>query len=216
MERIVIMSWHDSNIAGYEWVIDIELSQRTNNIFSLRALQIEAKKIIYKSPIIYPINNGNDLMNALIKLFQNDLISEMKINWNEIMIRLAIPFPSLCRELTELVIKFQNEKKEKSKDINNTDVFTDKSLNDWLGKAKWPRSTIRDPLGLGALVENSRRKKAVYQYLESYFSQTKSLPIGKHLINESISENGYESIPKNFKFIVTFPSKRPNKIHKIY
>ena len=41
MERIVIMSWHDSNMAGYEWVINVELSQRENNLFSLRAVQLE-------------------------------------------------------------------------------------------------------------------------------------------------------------------------------
>ena len=202
------MSWHDSNMAGYEWVIDIELSQRTNNIFSLRALQIESKKIIYKSPIIYPIKNGEELMNALIKLFQNDLISEMEINWNEIMISLAIPFPILCRELRELVIKFKKDKIEEENDSKNTELPPNNLLNDWLIKAKWPRSVIRDPLGLGALIENSRRKKAVYQYLESYFAQTKTLPIGKHLINEFTATNCYESIPAKFKFIVTFPSRR--------
>ena len=201
------MSWHDSNIAGYEWVINIELSQRENNLFSLRAVQLEGKKTTYKTPFIYPIKDAKQLMAAVTKLFQNDLISHMEINWEEILMSLAIPFPDIGKSLKKLVIALQKEDIEEVTENEVTDSFINGMLNAWLNKAKWPRSTLKDPLGIGPLVENTRRKTAVFQYLTCFYEQTNSLPLGKHLINESVPANGYPSIPAKFSFIVKFPSR---------
>jgi len=208
MERIVVMSWHDSNMAGYEWVINVELSQRENNLFSLRAVQLEGKKTTYKTPFIYPIKDAKELFTAVTKLFQNDLISHMEIDWEEILMSLAIPFPGLGEDLKRLVIALQKEGIEEAIENEGPESTINGLLNEWLNKAKWPRSTLRDPLGIGPLVENTRRRTAVFQYLTCYYEQTNSLPIGKHLINESVPANGYPSIPAKFKFIVKFPSKR--------
>jgi len=207
MERIVIMAWHDSNMAGYEWVINIELSQRENNLFSLRAVQLEGKKTTYKTPFIYPIKDAKQLMAAVTKLFQNDLISHMEINWEEILMSLAIPFPRLVEDLKGLVNDFKKDIAKEAIQIPEQEDIENTPLNEWLSKAKWQKSSIRDPFSLGAMVENSRRRLAVFQYLKNFYEQTGTFPIGRHLINESVPVNGYPSIPSKFNFIVKFPSR---------
>jgi hypothetical protein len=207
MERIVIMSWYDSNIAGHEWVINIELSQRENNLFSLRAVQLEGKKTTYKSPVIYPIKDAKQLMAAVTNLFQNDLISHMEINWEEILMSLAIPFPRLGQNLKRLVIDSKNDIAEDVIQTPEKEGIENTPLNEWLSKATWPKSSIRDPFGIGAMVENSRRRTAVFQYLKNFYEQTGTFPTGRHLINESVPANDYPSIPSKFNFIVKFPSR---------
>ena len=99
MKSISLMKWQDSNIAGYEWVINIVLTQRKNKLFSVRAIQVAEDPPVYKTPLIYPIKNGFDLMTSIKKVFQDDLISHISIDWVEILKNLNKSFPDMHNEL---------------------------------------------------------------------------------------------------------------------
>lgn len=100
MKKIPLMKWRDSNIAGYEWVITIVLTQRKNKLFSVRAIQVADEPPVYKTPLIYPIKNGLELMYSIKKVFQDDLISHISINWSEILENLNKNFPEIQKELS--------------------------------------------------------------------------------------------------------------------
>lgn len=99
MQKISLMKWRDSNIAGDDWVINIVLTQRKNKLFSVRAIQVAEEPPVYKTPLIYPIKNGYDLMTSIKKVFQDDLISHISINWKEILENLNESYPNLRNEL---------------------------------------------------------------------------------------------------------------------
>ncbi len=93
------MKWRDSNIAGYEWIVTVVLTQRKNKLFSVRAIQVAEEPSVYRTPLIYPIRNGFDLMISIKKIFQDDLISHISINWDEILGNLNESFPNMKKEL---------------------------------------------------------------------------------------------------------------------
>jgi hypothetical protein len=85
----------------------------------------------------------------------------------------------------------------------------DHHIKELLDSSEWPRSTLRDALGLGARAENSQRKKAVFQYAKRYLVKNKALPAGTHIINEIVPKLGgdFSGIPNEFNFAVIFPWK---------
>jgi hypothetical protein len=85
----------------------------------------------------------------------------------------------------------------------------DQHIKEWLDRSDWPRSTLRDALGLGARAENSQRKKAVFQYAKRYLDKNKAFPAGTHIIDEVVPTLGgdFSGIPSKFNFAVIFPEK---------
>jgi hypothetical protein len=85
----------------------------------------------------------------------------------------------------------------------------DQHIKEWLERSDWPRSALRDALGLGARAENSQRKKAVFQYAKRYFDKNKALPTGAHNIDEVVPKLGgdFSGLQNKFNFSVIFPEK---------
>jgi hypothetical protein len=206
MKKLVIQSFSDSNIAGYDWVINVVLTQRKNGYFSLRATQISDEPVIYKTPLIYPIKNGSQLRLAIDEVFQDDLISHLAINWEEIIKNLEKYYPDLSNQLYTDIHELKRKELEEEL-LEEEEKLKNKPLNDWINKSSWTKSTRRDPLGMGAGIENSRRRIAVFQYAQRYLETNNSLPIGRHSINESVHAETHLSIPTKFNFVVDFPEK---------
>jgi len=183
MKKISLMKWMDSNIAGYEWVINIVLTQRKNKLYSVRAIQVADEPPVYKTPLIYPIRNGTDLKTSIKKVFEDDLISHKEINWTEILDNLSKNFPDLYQELSNSLHTIQSLDNQRNLSTKELDL----KIAQWVDKAAWPKSTSRDPLGLSRNTENSRRRMVIEQFVKKYIISHNQLPKGEHMIDEIIT-----------------------------
>lgn len=211
MQKLILQSFSDSNMAGYDWVVNVVLTQRKNGYFSLRATQITDEPPIYKTPLIYPIKNGSQLKLAIEEVFQDDLISHIEIEWQEIINNLEKLFPKLANQLRGDYHAQMEETFTEGIEMLKAEILEDeerkknKHLYDWLDKSSWPKSTLHDPMGIGARIENKSRRTAVFQYVKNYFDNNNSFPIGKHSINETVKGGSYVNLPTKFNFVVNFP-----------
>ncbi len=85
MKKLILQTLSGSNMAGYNWVTNVVMTERKNGYFSLRAIQVSDEPQIYKTPRIYPIKNATELWLAIEAVFQDDLMSDIAINWEEII-----------------------------------------------------------------------------------------------------------------------------------
>jgi len=205
------------SLRPYGWIIELVLSQSKNGLFSLRGSQIVSVPPIYKTPLIYPIRNGEQLKYAIEETFRDDLFSDKEINWDLILISLNNYFPELQNELLE-AIKNNKNKEEGVLKLEEALEIKNKPLNEWLNRSRWPQNPQGRPYGMSAehLHENSRRREAVFQYANRCLDVNKCLPIGEHLINESLPEiasDRFIKTPTEFIFLVTFPLRSAYKDH---
>jgi Txe/YoeB family toxin of Txe-Axe toxin-antitoxin module len=94
--------------------------------------------------------------------------------------------------------------------VEEPETLEDQLIKEWIkrvDKSNWPRSRLRDGLGLGARAEGSQRKKAVFQFVKKYLNQNKVLPTGTHIIDEVVPtlSGDFSGIPSKFNLAVNFP-----------
>lgn len=85
MKKLILQTFSSSNMAGYNYVTNVVMTERRNGYFSLRAIQVSDEPRIYKTPRIYPIKNASELWLAIEAVFKHDLMSDIAINWETII-----------------------------------------------------------------------------------------------------------------------------------
>lgn len=143
----------------------------------------------------------NDCDPDDIRLFVRDASSDFYSQFGEL----------ICLKVDEWIaekgfLKNNENTEEFDKEIESLE---DQNIQKWIDKSEWPKSTLRDAQGLGALAENSQRKKAVIQYIKKFIDKNKTYPTGTHIIDEVIPVLGgdFSGIPNKFNFTVIFPEK---------
>jgi len=191
MNKISLLSWSDSNMAGYEWTWFVTLTIKKNKSFSVGAFQTSADSPTYRLPSIYPLKTGRQVRDAIEKIFGDDNLSEHTIDWDEIISTICIHVPHLASEIQASFEDDEIKEAEEEKRLEEKELL-DKPINDWISQTNWPRSKLRDAYGMGAGRENSLRKAYIFTYTKAYLAEHGHLPTGLHRISET--------------FEVTFPS----------
>jgi hypothetical protein len=199
MKKISLLSWSDSNMAGYEWTWFITLTIRKNKSFSVGAFQTSAESPTYKLPSIYPLKSGRQVRDAIEKIFCDDNLSEQTINWDEIISTIFKHVPQLASEIQVSFAEDAINESLEEKLIEEKELI-DKPINDWISQSSWPRSTLRDAYGMGAGRENSLRKSIIFTHIKTYLAEHGHLPTGHHKITDS--------------FEVTYPETNYKKTHE--
>lgn len=184
MEKLVLMSWSDSNMAGDNWTWFITLNLRKNGTYSVGAMQTSSQGPTYRLPRIYPLRRGREVRTAIEQLFLDDPLAGEEIDWHKIIAILSKHVPELGRE----VEKTFNEDESNEEEIDYQ--FEEKgdhknSISDWVGKAKWPLSPLSHHIGNP--MDNARRRKLVFEFVYDYFTKNGLLPMGSHTLHHDFS-----------------------------
>lgn len=68
------------------------------------------------------------------------------------------------------------------------------SINQWIRRSNLPKSGAREAGGTARAVHNSRRHRAIFQYVETYFEEYGCFPTGNHHI-DVVLEDLFQSVP---------------------
>lgn len=178
MNKISLMSWSDSNIAGYSWTWFITLTIRKDKSYSIGAFQTSPDEPTYKLPSIYPLRKGRQVRDAIEEIFSDDSLFDQTIDWEEIISNISLHVPQLAAEIREVFSEEVKEEVEKEE--------REKPINDWINLSEWPKSQLRGPLGLAGQMENSKRKAKIFTFVQKFFLSEGSFPIGVHKIDETL------------------------------
>jgi hypothetical protein len=175
MKKISVMSWADSNIAGYSWTWFVTLTVRKDKTYSIGAFQTSSEPPTYKLPSIYPLRRGRQVRDAIEEIFSDDSLCDQSIDWDEIISNIALHIPKLAFEIQEAFVA--DLKTEEAKEI------IEKPINELINLSEWPRSQLR---GLAGPMENSRRRSKIFAFVLKFFSDNRRFPIGEYKIDETL------------------------------
>lgn len=124
------------------------------------------------------------MREAIEEIFEDDSLSCEEINWDEIQQVLAMHTPSLAQEIGQTFVEDNIIEKEQERQEEERKRL-EKSINEWVNKANWPRSTFSH--SITNAMDNARIRKIVFTYVQSYFAIHGLLPMGRHALTESFS-----------------------------
>jgi len=186
MNKISLLSWSDSNMAGDEWTWFVTLTIRKNKSFSVGAFQASAGYPTYRLPSIYPLKSGRQVRDAIEKIFsEDDDLNEHTIAWDEIISTISNHVPQLASDIQASFEEDATIEAEEDKRLEEKELL-DKPINDWISQTSWPRSKLRDPMGMGAGRENSMRKAVIFTHIKTYLAEHGHFPTGHHKLTESL------------------------------
>ena len=186
MNKIALLSWSDSNMAGDEWTWFVTLTIRKNKSFSVGAFQTSAGYPTYRLPSVYPLKSGRQVRDAIEKIFsEDDDLSEHKIDWDEVISTISKHVPKLASEIQISFVEDATKETEEEKRLEEKEKL-DKPINDWISQTNWPRSKLRDAYGMGAGRENSMRKALIFTHIKTYLAEHGHFPTGHHKLTESL------------------------------
>ena len=184
MERLVLKSWSDSNMAGDDWTWFITLTIRKDGTFSVGATQTSVDAPTYRLPSIYPLRNGRQVRAAFEQIFSHDaFLGNDAIDWEEIDHVISQHAPKLASEIKETFaedIRFQEQQAQQSL----AKSLKDQPINDWVKKATWERSKFSH--FIAHQMDNHRRRERIFTYAQNFCSKHGHFPTGIHVLGEDL------------------------------
>jgi hypothetical protein len=181
MEKLVLMSWSDSNMAGDDWTWFITLNLRKNGSYSVGAMQTSTQGPTYRLPRIYPLRTGSQVRVAIEQLFLDDPLAGEEIDWQKIITVLSKHVPELGREIEKTFNEDESNEEEIDLQFEENEEEHHTPISDWVGKAKWPLSPLSHHIGNP--MDNARRRKLVFEFVHDYFTKNGRLPTGIHRLH---------------------------------
>jgi len=184
MEKLVLKSWSDSNMAGDGWTWFITLTIRKDGSYSVGATQTAVDEPTYRLPSIYPLRKGRQVREALEQIFSHDaLCGNQEIDWDAIHSVLSQYAPKLASEIKDtfaedIRLEEEQERITEEKDLN------EKQLNDWVDQATWERSKFSH--FIAHQKDSYKRSRAVFSYAQNYYTEQGRFPRGEHVLYEGL------------------------------
>jgi hypothetical protein len=101
MNKICLLEWSDSNMAGDNWSWKITLTFRKDKRYSVGAKQFIKGPYANTIPSIYPLRNGKEIKEAIDTIFQDVNLSDSYFEWHEIISAISYESPKLALEVME-------------------------------------------------------------------------------------------------------------------
>lgn len=105
MQRINVMTWDDSNMAGYDWRWQIFVTKRKDGTFSVGGRQICEGEPAYRLSGIYRLKGGAQLKEGLESLFGDDMLGSKQVDWAQVVSNLRQLDPAVAVELKRAVVE---------------------------------------------------------------------------------------------------------------
>ena len=185
MEKLVLQSWSDSNMAGDGWTWFITLTIRKDGAYSVGATQTAVDEPTYRLPSIYPLRRGRQVREAIEQIFTHDALSgNDEIDWDAIHAVLSQHAPKLALEIKatfaeDIRLEEEQERISVDKDLN------EKPITDWVNLATWERSKFSHFIAPPR--DNYQRSRAVFSYAQNYYTEQGRFPRGEHVLYEGLT-----------------------------
>ena len=101
MNKICLLEWSDSNMAGDDWSWQITLTFRKDKTYSVGAKQFVKKSPANRVPSIFLLKNGKEIKEAIETIFQDVNLSDSYFEWHEIISAISHESPKLALEVME-------------------------------------------------------------------------------------------------------------------
>jgi hypothetical protein len=185
MEKLVLKSWSDSNMAGDGWTWFITLTIRKDGSYSVGATHIAADEPTYRLPSIYPLRKGRQVREAIEQIFTNDALSgNYEIDWDAIHSVLSQHTPKLASEIKASFTEDIRLEEEQVR-ISAEKDLKEKPLNDWVNQATWERSKFSH--FIAHQKDSYKRSRAVFSYAQNYYTEQGRFPTGQHVLYEGLT-----------------------------
>lgn len=196
MTEIVLQEWSNSNMAGDEWRWEVYAVSK-GNIWSTRARQVdEITGKVYRVAGSYRLKSARGIKAGIERVFENDQIyaEDVEIDWEDIIAAFAKVDLAMAAALkVELERAAQREEALLNPEETPESRYRD-SIDEWIKRTDWPPSYATGAGGMTRAVQNHRRKRAIFQYVDAYFKKHGYFPTGGHDI-DIVLEDVSDSIP---------------------
>lgn len=175
MTEIVLQQWSNSNMAGDEWRWEVYAMSK-GNLWSIRARQVdEITGKVYRVAGTYRLKSARGIRTAIERIFCNDSIAyeEVEIDWGAIAFSLRLKNPAMADALEIELDSVKRREQMLSNPKETAESRRSALINDWIRRADWCRSRE-------SLVHKHRRKRALFQYIDTYFKEQGCFPEGQH------------------------------------
>jgi hypothetical protein len=116
MRKVVVMSWDNSNMAGFEWTCEVFVTQRKDGTFSVGA-RMSSNDGGARLRGRYRLKTGSQVKSAIDDLFNDDLLIENTPDWDEIASHIATLDRRLATQLRAAVD--HDDAEDESEDASN-------------------------------------------------------------------------------------------------
>lgn len=198
MTEIVLQDWSNSNMPGDEWRWEVYAVSK-GGLWSIRARQIdEVTDKVYRVAGSYRLKSARGIKAGIERVFEHDQIyaEDVEIDWEDIVAAFAKVNLAMATALkVELERAAQREEALLNPKETPESRYKD-SIDQWISRTSWPPSNLTGAGGIGRAVQNHRRKRAIFQYVDIYFKQHGCFPTGAHNI-DVVLEDVSHSVPSS-------------------
>jgi hypothetical protein len=198
MTEIVLQEWSNSNMAGDEWRWEVNAVSKGEH-WSIRARQVdEITGKVYRVAGTYRLKSARGIKAGIERVFENDRIysEDVDIDWEDIVAAFAKVDSAMAAALkVELERAAQREEELLNPKETAESRYRD-SIDQWIDRTNWPPSNATGAGGIGRAVQNHRRKRAIFQYVDAYFKEHGCFPTGEHDI-DVVLEDLSQSVPSS-------------------
>ena len=181
MEKLSLMSWSDSNMAGDYWTWFITLTVRKNGTYSIGAMQTAVDGPTYRLPSIYPLRKGRQVRGAIEQLFLDDPFVGEEIDWQGIIKFLTKHVPELAYEIAQSFIENSIAEDASERKCEAQEKLK-APIKNWVDQARWPLSPMSHHIG--NQMDNAKRRKWVFDYVGDYCAKYGRFPTGSHTLHQ--------------------------------
>ena len=157
MRKVVVMSWDNSNMAGFEWTCEVFVTQRKDGTFSVGA-RMSSNDGGARLRGRYRLKTGSQVKSAIDDLFNDDLLIESAPDWDEIASHVATLDRRLAAQLRAAVDHDDGE--DESDDASDFSLTGSQMTKREIQRDKHGRRIIWSSADGRLYVTSGRRTKA--------------------------------------------------------
>ena len=196
MTKIVLQEWSNLNMSGDQWRWEVYAVLKSD-LWSIRARQVDdITGKVYRVAGTYRLKSARGIKAGIERVFENDQIysEDIEIDWDDIVTALA-QVDSVMAAALKVELERAALKEEALLNPKETPESRYKdSIDQWISQTNWPQSYAPGAGGLVRAVQNYRRQRAIFQYIDAYFKEHGCFPTGGHNIDVEL-EDASQSVP---------------------
>lgn len=183
MIEIILQTWSDSNMAGYEWRWEVYATSNGTH-WSIKARQIdEITGKVYRVRGTYQLKSARGVVAGLYRVFGNEMLSDAGIDWEDVVWAFRQADPSMASAIED-ELKREDLREQARLNPKPTPESRRRDLiNQWIHQSNYPKSDSPSANGMVRVVINGRRHRAVFKYVETYFDEHGCFPTGEHHVD---------------------------------
>jgi len=194
MREIMLQSWTNSNMAGDAWRWEV-YAVFNGSLWSIRGRQVdEITEKVYRVAGAYRLKSARGIKAGIERVFRNEPIyfEDVEIDWDEILAAFANEGasinPNMASQLKAALVRAEEREQALLNPKPTPESRYRDSIDQWIERSSWPRSTAWGLCGITAALDNRRRKRGIAQYVDTYFKANDRFPVGDHQVNVTLED----------------------------